>query len=436
MFVNIDTSADGHRSVAIVGGVRTPFAKRGAELAPLSALQLGTLACTELMERLDLDPEQVQRIVFGQVIPSLETHNIAREIVLAAGLAREIPASTVSQACITGYRATVDLLWAIESGWLECGIAGGAESASRIPMAASDALRDALLGADDADSALDALRSFRDVRPGDLVPRPPDLKEPSTGESMGEAGERMAKENRISREAQDELAHRSHVRAAAAWEDGRFGHVMAVHVPPEYRTTLERDGLVRPDSDLAAYADLDPVFDPDHGTVTAGNSSPLTDGAAALALMRTDAARAAGIEPLGHIRSVAFTALDPADQLLLGPAYALPLALDRASLTLGDLDLVDVHEAFASTVLSVLEALESRTFARDELGRPGPVGRVDPDRLNTTGGSIALGHPFAATGARQIMQTLAELRRTGGRLAACTACAAGGMAAAVILEAA
>lgn len=436
MMVDAERSASRRREAVIVGGVRTPFTKQSAELAPLTPVELGTLACTELVERLELDPDGVERIVFGQVIPSVDAPNLAREIVLAGDLPPEIPASTVSMACITGYRATVDLLLEVESGMVDCGLAGGAESASHVPVTVSDTLRDALLGADDADSLVDSLRAFADVRPGDLVPRPPDLTEPSTGETMGEAGERMAKENGISRADQDELAHRSHRRAAAAWEAGRFDHVMPVHVPPDYRVTVDRDGLVRPDSELDDYAGLDPVFDRDHGTVTAGNSSPLTDGAAALAVMSEEAARSRGVEPLGRILSIAFTALDPSDQLLLGPAYALPIALDRAGMTLSDLDLVDIHEAFASTVLSVLRALESTSFCRDELGRPGAVGRIDPDRLNPTGGSIALGHPFAATGARQIMQTLAELRRRGGGVAACTACAAGGMAAAVILEAA
>ena len=235
---------------------------------------------------------------------------------------------------------------------------------------------------------------------------------------------------------QDELAHRSHRRAARAWDDGFFDdHVMAVHVPPAYERTVTRDGLVRPDSKLEDYAELPPVFDRDHGTVTAGSSSPLTDGASALALMSAAAARREGLEPLAFIRSAAFSALDPSDQLLLGPAHAAHAALEAAGVTLEAMDLVDIHEAFAATVLSVLDALASEEFCRRQLGRDRAVGRVDDDKLNVNGGSIALGHPFAATGARQIAQTALELERRSGDRALVTACAAGGMAAALVLEA-
>jgi acetyl-CoA acyltransferase len=265
----------------------------------------------------------------------------------------------------------------------------------------------------------------------------PRLEEPFTGETMGEATERMAKENGISRRAQDEFAHRSHVLAAKAWKEGRFADdVIPVHIPPDYGETLEQDNLVRPDSDLAKYADLPPVFDPEHGTITAGNSSPLTDGASALLIMLDEKARALGLPILGYMRSCAFTAVDPADQLLIGPVFAAPLALDRAGVTLEEMDLVDMHQAFSAEVLSVIQKFESTEFARERLGRDRPIGKVDREKLDVNGGSIALGHPFAATGARQIMQTLRELKRRRGALALCTACAAGGMGAAMVLEAA
>jgi acetyl-CoA acyltransferase len=254
---------------------------------------------------------------------------------------------------------------------------------------------------------------------------------------MGEATERMAKDNGISRKAQDEFAHRSHVLAARAWEEGRFTEdVMPVHIPPDYGETLERDNLVRSDSDLAKYAELPPVFDPKHGTITAGNSSPLTDGASALLIMLEEKAKALGLPILGHVRSYAFTAVDPADQLLIGPVFATPVALDRAGVTLDDMDLIDMHQAFSAEVLSVIQKFESAEFARERLRRDRPIGNINWDKLDVNGGSIALGHPFAATGARQIMQTLRELKRRDGKLALCTACAAGGMGAAMVLEAA
>lgn len=254
---------------------------------------------------------------------------------------------------------------------------------------------------------------------------------------MGEAAERMAKMNGITRKAQDEFAHRSHSLAAQAWGRGDFDdEVLTLTVPPRHTEVVHRDQTVRFDSDLTKYGNLKPVFDRKHGTLTAGNSTPLTDGAAALLMMSESRALELGLEPLGYIRSSAFAAVDPSDQLLIGPVYATPIALDRADVTLADIDLIDMHEAFAAQMLSVIQAFESEEFARSKLGRSEPVGEIDWDILNVNGGSIAIGHPFAATGARQISQTLRELRRRKGELALCTACAAGGLGAAIVLEAA
>lgn len=425
------------RRAVIVSGLRTPFAKRQTAFRNLSALDLGKLVCAELLERVELDPEEVDQVVYGQVIPSLRAANIAREIVLGIGLPYEIPAYTVNMACITSFQTTVQVIRAIEAGEIDCGISGGAESASDVPITLSDALQDALNRASEADALAERVKAFKDVRPSDLIPQMPRVEERYTGETMGEATERMAKENGISRRAQDEFAHRSHILAAKAWEEGRFAEdVMPVHIPPDYQETLERDNLVRPDSDLAKYAELPPVFDPEHGTLTAGNSSPLTDGASALLIMLEEKARALGLPILGRVRSHAFAAVDPADQLLIGPVFATPVALDRAGVTLEDLDLIDMHQAFSAEVLSVIQKFESAEFARERLGRDRPIGKVDWEKLDVNGGSIALGHPFAATGARQIVQTLRELKRRGGKLALCTACAAGGMGAAMVLEAA
>ncbi|QBQ55619.1 acetyl-CoA C-acyltransferase FadI [Nitrosococcus wardiae] len=424
-----------NRQAVIVAGVRTPFAKRQTAFKYFTPLDLGKLVCAELLERADLEPKTVDQVVFGQVIPSLQAPNVAREIVLGLGMPPGIPAYTVSKACITSYQTTVNVLEAIQEGAIECGIAGGTESASDVPMMASKPLQDALHDAASAKTLVQRLAPFRNLSPSDLLPRPPAIAEPSTGETMGEAGERMAKENGISREAQDEFAHRSHQRAAHAWREGKFSdEVMAVHIPPDFTETLVEDNLLRPESDLATYAKLKPVFDKKYGTVTAGNSSPLTDGASALLLMNEAKAKALGMPILGKVRSYAFAALDPFDQLLLGPAYATPIALERAGMTLADMDLIDMHEAFAATVLSTIQAFESATFAREKLNRSEPIGKVDWDKLNVNGGSIAMGHPFAATGAREIAQTLGELKRRGGGVALCTACAAGGMGAAMVLE--
>lgn len=424
------------RRVAIVAGLRTPFAKQGTAYAKLSALDLGRIVVAELLERTQVPRSAIQALVYGQVVPSLSAPNIAREIVLGVGLSRTVDAYSVSRACATSYQSTVSVAQSILDGSIDCGIAGGADSASDVPMAVSRRLSDALLRASRARSLGQRLKAFAGLSLRDLAPIPPALKEPSTGLTMGESAEKMAKENAIPREKQDEFAHRSHVRAARAWAEGRFAdEVMTVYVPPRYEAIRE-DNLVRKDSELEAYAKLKPVFDREHGSVTAGNSSPLTDGASALLLMNEEKARSLGMPILGFLKSYAFCAVDPFDQLLIGPAYATPMALDRAGLKLKHMDLIDMHEAFAAQVLSNTQAFESDQFAREKLGRDKRIGIIDWDRFNVNGGSIAIGHPFAATGARQITQTLRELKRRGGQFALCTACAAGGLGAAVVLEAA
>jgi acetyl-CoA acyltransferase len=422
--------------VAIVAGVRTAFAKQASVYKDLTALDLGKLAVAELLQRTSVKPSEIEQIVYGQVIPSVTVANIAREIGLGVELPRAVPAYSISQACITSYRTTVSIAEAIGSGLIDVGISGGVDSASDVPMVTSKRLSDALARASRARGVGQKLAALRGLGIADLVPVPPALKEYSTGLSMGESAEKMAKENGISRQAQDEFAHRSHSLAAQAWADGRYREdVLTAYVPPKYEA-FQEDNLVRKDSDLAAYAKLKPVFDRKFGSITAGNSSPLTDGASALLIMREAKAKSLGFTPLGYVKSWAFAAVDPSEQLLQGPAYAAPMALDRAELKLKNMDLIDLHEAFAAQVLSNTQAFESDTFAQQKLGRDKRLGTLDWDRINVMGGSIAVGHPFAATGARQIMQTLRELRRRGGEFALCTACAAGGLAAAMVLEAA
>lgn len=425
-----------HGRTAVVAGLRTPFVKERTDFKSLPARDLGKMVVAELLQRTGLSPGHVERVVYGQVIPTPQAPNIAREVVLGCGMPESVDAYSVSRACATSYQSTTDIAESIMAGQIACGISGGAESASDVPITVSGRLANALVSASKARSLGDRLKAFKDVRPADLVPVPPALREPSSDYTMGEAAEKMAKENAIDRADQDEFAHRSHMKANRAWDEGFFDdHVMHAYVPPSYDAST-RDNLVRPDSVLDAYRSLHPAFDRKYGTVTAGNSSPLTDGASALLLMREDMAASEGHTPLGYIRSYAYAALDPNWQMLMGPAFATPLALDRAGLALGDIDVIDMHEAFAAQILSNTRALASRKFARERLGRDQAVGEIDWDRFNTNGGSISLGHPFAATGARQIMQALKELQRTGGQFALCTACAAGGLGAAMILEAA
>jgi acetyl-CoA acyltransferase len=427
-------SASAVHRVAIVSGLRTPFQKQATGFAAQSARELGVAVVGELLARSGLPSSALDQVVFGQVVPSLSGPNVAREVVLAAGLPRRVEAYSVSRACATSYQALVSAVESILAGSVECAVAGGTDSASDVPVTVSRALAAALLQASRARSLKERLGAFAHLRPADLLPVPPAIAELSTGLSMGESAEKMAKENGIGRAEQDELAHQSHVKASRAWAEGRFaGQVMTVFARPDF-AVVERDNLVREDSRLDAYARLAPAFDRKHGTVTAGNSSALTDGAAALLVTSVAAAERHGLSPLGYVRSWAFAALDPAEQLLMGPAYAIPLALERAGLRLEDMTLIDLHEAFSAQVLSNLRALASPSFARDKLGRSAPVGEVDRERLNVSGGSLALGHPFAATGARQVLQTLHELQRRGGGFGLCSACAAGGLGAALVLE--
>jgi acetyl-CoA acyltransferase len=419
---------------AIVAGCRTPFAKAGTMLKELTAIELGKVAVRETLARAEVSGKDVDRLVYGTVVHAPHAPNIAREVGLAV-LPKSVPASTVSLACASANQAISDGAGLIETGQAHVVVAGGAESLSHIPITVSDAMAEALITASKARSVRDRLRAFSGVRPRHLLPRQPQIAEPTTGETMGEAAERMAKENGISRKAQDEWALRSHRGAHEGTEDGRLtGEIAPVYVPPDYETVVARDNGIRPDTSLEALSSLRPAFDREHGSITAGNASPITDGGAAVVLMSEDAVRTHGVEPLAWIRSYAVTALDPGGQLLQGPAYAAPLALDRAGITMADVDVMEMHEAFAAQVLSNLHALDSDRFADEELGRPGRVGHPDPERINVMGGSIALGHPFGATGAR-ITTTLAhELRRRDGEFGLLTVCAAGGLGFAMVLQ--
>ncbi|MHB8877077.1 MAG: acetyl-CoA C-acyltransferase FadI [Myxococcaceae bacterium] len=426
--------SNGHRRVAIVRGLRTPFVKASSVFSTLSALDLGRMVVQELVQRSELDPNEIDQLVFGQVIPNITAPSIAREVVLAAGLPRRIEAHTVSRACATSVQALTDAANSIALGLCEVAVIGGTESMSDPPIFTSRALAHALLASSKGKSLPEKLRPFQKLKPKDLLPVPPAIAEYSTGMSMGDCAEKMAKDWGITRKEQDEIALASHANAARAWKEGFYAEqVMHVAVPPRYDQVAEKDNLVREDTTLEALTGLRPVFDRKYGTVTAGNASPLTDGAAAVLVMSEERAKALKLEPLGFLKSYAYAACDPAEELLMGPAYAAPLALERAGMKLGDLDLVEMHEAFAAQVAGNLKAFASAAFAK-KAGRASALGEVDRSRLNVNGGSIALGHPFGATGARIVTQALLELKRRNKNTVMCTVCAAGGLGAAVVLE--
>src|SRR5437762_3035830 len=421
--------------VAIIRGLRTPFAKSGTVYARLTALDLGKMAVSELIERSGIDPKTIQEVVFGNVIPSVKAPNIAREIVLGTGLPRKIPGYTIGKACASANQAIAAASGLISRGYADTVIAGGAESLSDIPILFSKNFSDALVSASKQKSVGGKLGAFRRIRPRDLAPDAPAIAESTTGLTMGESAEKMAKENHISREAQDRFALQSHQRASGATASGRFKEEeMTVVVPPSFETVVETDNLIRADTTLDALSKLRPVFDRKYGTITAGNSSPLTDGAAAVLLMSEEKAKAEGLKPIGYLRSYAFAATDPFDQLLQGPVFALPVALERANLTLKDIGVIEMHEAFAAQVLSNIQWMGSKKIAKERRGRNEPVGDIDPEKINLTGGSIALGNPFGATGARTVTTVCNELQRTGEQYGLETVCAAGGMGVAMVLE--
>jgi acetyl-CoA acyltransferase len=422
------------RRVAIVAGLRTPFARSGTVLRDAAGVVLARHAARELLCRAELDGALVDEVILGQVVPSVLTPNVAREVSLLPQFPRTIPAYTLNRACASAAQALTNAADQIRLGHADVILAGGVESLSDIPVLHSRRFSRTLVDASKAKTLGQRLGLFAQVRLRDLVPVTPAIAEPSTGESMGQSAEKMAKENGISRDAQDRLALLSHERAAAATTDGR----LTAEIAPWFGGTggdevVTSDNGIRSDTSLEQLGKLRPVFDRAYGTVTAGNSSPLTDGAAMVLLMSEDRARSLGYEPLAFLRSYAVAAVDPGWQLLMGPAYAVPKALERAGISWDELGLVEIHEAFAAQVLSNVQAWESAHWA-ERLGLPGPVGEIDWERTNVTGGSIAVGHPFGATGARIVTTLANEMRRRDVQFGLVSICAQGGMGSALVLE--
>ncbi|MUK61056.1 acetyl-CoA C-acyltransferase FadI [Aliivibrio fischeri] len=420
--------------IAVVSGIRTPFAKQSTAFSTTPAVDLGKLAVKALMDKTDIDPKLIDQVVFGQVVQMPEAPNIAREIVLGTGMNIGTDAYSVTRACATSFQTTANVVESIMAGTIDIGIAGGADSSSVLPIGVSKKLASTLLALSKTKTVYQKLSLLRTLSLKDIAPVPPAVAEYSTGISMGQTAEQMAKSHGITREEQDALAHRSHTLAAKAWKDGLIQDEVMTAFPEPYAAWLDHDNNIRHDSELTSYAKLRPAFDRKYGSVTAANSTPLTDGGAALLLMSEKRAKELGYEPLGYIRSFAFSAIDVHHDMLMGPSYATPMALDKAGISLSDLTLIDMHEAFAAQTLSNVKMFASNKFAKECLGRDKAIGEIDMDKFNVLGGSIAYGHPFAATGARMIIQTLRELKRRGGGLGLNTACAAGGLGAAMVLE--
>ena len=425
--------ASNGRAVVLVDGCRIPFMRSGTAYVDLSAYDMGRMVLKGLLTRTGLDPALVDRIVMGSVIQNVHTSNVAREAALGAGFPNTVPAFTVTMACISSNLAVTSAIELIGSGQADVVIAGGTETASDVPIQFKRKVRKKLIAARKVKTPADYVKLIRKLRPSDLLPEAPALTEYSTGETMGQSADELAAMFGIRREAQDEYALRAHRLAAKAREAGLLARdLVPAMVPPDF-TPLTADNGIRDDTSMDKLRALKPAFHKPYGTVTAGNASFLTDGASATLLMAEETARALGYTPKAYLRHYTYVAQDPGQELLLGPAYAIPTVLDTAGLTLGDIDVFELHEAFAGQVLAVLTALESKTFA-EKTGRAKPVGSVPAEKLNTWGGSLSLGHPFGATGVRLVMMAASRLHHEDGTLALLAACAAGGLGHAMVME--
>ena len=411
------------RRVAVVAGYRTPFCKAGPALKAARAVDLARFVARELLERTNLDGADVDAVIFGQVVPSPLVPNVAREVSLLPQFPHDVPAYSLNRACASAGQAVANAADEIAAGRADVVLAGGVESLSDIPILASRRLADALVAAGRAKSLGARLRAFAGLRPRDLAPVAPAIAEPSTGETMGQSAEKMAKENHISREAQDRWALRSHQLAARGTDDGRLAAEIVPWFPERPgEPILTTDNGIRRDTSLEQMAKLPPVFDRRYGTVTAANASPLTDGASAVLLMSEEAARALGYAPLAYIRAHAVAAVDPGWQLLQAPVFAVPKALERAGIAWRDVGLIEVHEAFAAQVLSNFQGWAAKGW------------EINEDIINVMGGSIAIGHPFGATGGRLVTTLANEMARRDVQFGLVSICAQGGMGFAMVLE--
>jgi len=427
----------GDRDVVVVAGARTPFVKAGTQLRRVGAVELGRIAVREAIERSELDPEAIDEVVVGNIAGPADAANVARVIALEAKIPKKVPAFTVSRNCASGIECVVDAAYRIRSGDADLVVAAAVESMSRIPLLYTDEAQELWTAIARARSLPARIAGFARFRPRHFKPVVAlelGLSDPVSGLNMGETAEVLAREFGVSREDQDAFALRSHRLAAAAWNEGRMqGEVVSVPVPPRFDEAADRDNGIRDNQTPEALAKLKPIFDRRFGTVTAGNSSQITDGAVALVLASGERARALGLPVMGKIRSWGFAGCDP-ERMGLGPVLASPLALRRAGgLTMARMERVEINEAFAAQVLACFKAFDSRKFCEDHLGTAA-VGAPAFDRVNVNGGAIALGHPVGASGGRLILTLLREMERANASLGLATLCIGGGQGGAVVVE--
>lgn len=430
----MNSSADKGRKAVLIDGCRIPFLRSGTGYRNLMSYDLGRLAIRALVKRTQIEQEKINRVIMGCVIANLATTNIAREAALGAGLPFSIPAYTVTMACVSANVAITTSADLIRTNQADVVIAGGTESMSDIPICYRKPFRQKLIETQKYKGIKDYLEFPKGLGLKDLLPEIPAIAEFSTGRSMGEDCDRLSARLQVSREEQDHYAVRSHLAAARATNEGILsGEIETVLLPPDFQP-LDKDNGFRGDTSFEKMSILKPAFVKKYGTVTPGNSSFLTDGAAAVLLMAEDIALSLGYKPKAAIRAYDYTAQDPYEELLLGPAYATPKVLEMAGLNLSDMDVFEFHEAFAGQILANLKCLASDQFAREKLGRSKKVGEVPLEKFNTLGGSLSLGHPFGATGARLVTTAANRLIREDGTFALIASCAAGATGNAIILE--
>ncbi|MEQ5834320.1 acetyl-CoA C-acetyltransferase [Marinobacter sp. NFXS9] len=419
------------RRVAVIGGNRIPFARSNSAYSKLSNQDMLTATLRGLVDRFGLEGQRMGEVAAGAVIKHSRDFNLTRESVLSSGLAPETPAYDIQQACGTGLEAAILVANKIALGQIECGIAGGTDTTSDAPIGVGEGLREILLDLNRAKTNTERLKILGRFRPSHLVPEIPENGEPRTGLSMGDHCQITAHEWNIPRDAQDELAYESHQKLAAAYQSGFFEDLMTP------LAGLEKDNVLRPDTTLEKLSTLKPCFDRENGTMTAANSTALTDGASCVLLASEAWAKANNMEVQAYLTFSEVAAVDFVDKkegLLMAPAYAVPRMLDRAGLTLQDFDIYEIHEAFAAQVLSTLKAWEDPTFCKERLGRDKPLGSIDRSKMNPKGSSLATGHPFAATGGRIIATLAKQLAERGSGRGLISICAAGGQGVTAILE--
>ncbi|MCF6289360.1 MAG: acetyl-CoA C-acyltransferase [Proteobacteria bacterium] len=420
--------------VAFIDGVRTPFAKSPGAYAKLRSYDLGREALLALRKRHPVLNHSCEQVTMGCVIHNAATSNVAREALIGAGYDLATPASTVTQACISANRAITNTVEVIEAGVMKIAVAGGVESTSDAPVRISDKLKAVLLQAQRAKGVKDYWNLFKQFKFKDLVPVPPAIAEFSTGQTMGQDADRLAARFGVTRLQQDEFALRSHQLATQAWQDGKFASEVApVLIAPEF-IAIEQDNTFYANSSIQKLSSLRPVFVKPNGSVTAGNASPLTDGASACLLMHVDEAKKQGYTPEVVIYGYQYSAHNPDGELLLGPAFTIPKLLNEAGLKIADISVFEIHEAFAGQVLANLNALQDADFCKERLGLKGAFGEIPMDKINTEGGSLSLGHPFGATGGRLLIAAARRLMASAGEYALISACAAGGQGSSILLK--